>query len=103
MVRVPLVENAASECPDLFPLSLTNSTEEKWVLVVNTNPGGYQFGSGARYFLGSFDGKNFTYDEGQFDSVNFIDHGADFYAVTSFFNVWNDPRSRTAIGWMSNW
>lgn len=65
------------------------------------NPGGYQKGSGARYWIGSFDGKTFVADDP--NAVMYVDHGSDFYALTTFFNVWNDPRSRTGIAWMSNW
>jgi fructan beta-fructosidase len=65
------------------------------------NPGGYQAGSGARYFVGHFDGYTFKADN---DSrVDYVDYGADFYAVTSFFDGDNKPERRTAIGWMSNW
>lgn len=44
------------ECPDLFPLpDPADPSKEKWVLVVNLNPGGIAGGSGAQYFTGSFD------------------------------------------------
>jgi fructan beta-fructosidase len=52
------------ECPDLFPLAdPTHPGEEKWVLVVNLNPGGIAGGSGAQYFIGNFDGTTFTSDD----------------------------------------
>jgi len=35
---------------------------QKWVLVVNLNPGGVAGGSGAQYFLGDFDGRRFEAD-----------------------------------------
>ncbi len=89
------------ECPDLFPLKLMLSSVEKWVLVVNVNPGGYQAGSGARYFIGQFDGFTFVADDAK--RVDFVDYGSDFYAVTSFFDMNNDLLKRTALGWMSNW
>lgn len=71
----------------MFPL-LDGSTL-KWVLIVNMNPGGYQPSSGARYFIGNFDGKTFTADDKS--RVDFVDYGADYYAVTSFFDKDNDP------------
>jgi fructan beta-fructosidase len=53
------------ECPDLFqlPVDGTSPTKSKWVLVVNVNPGAVAGGSGAQYFIGNFDGKQFTADD----------------------------------------
>jgi levanase len=52
------------ECPDLFPLpDPTQRGQQKWVLVVNLNPGGIAGGSGVQYFLGNFDGTSFTSDD----------------------------------------
>lgn len=89
------------ECPDLFPLNLTGTETQKWVLVVNQNPGGYQTGSGVKYFIGEFDGKTFKADDT--DKVSYVDHGSDFYAATSFFDYHSSPDKRIVIGWMSNW
>jgi fructan beta-fructosidase len=69
------------ECPDLFELPVgggsdheqsvqsrggdqwKKSSKNKWVLVVNVNPGAVAGGSGAQYFLGQFDGKQFTAED----------------------------------------
>jgi fructan beta-fructosidase len=69
------------ECPDLFELPVDRGSPDresmhsedkdgwrkarnnKWVLVVNVNPGGVAGGSGAQYFLGNFDGKQFTAED----------------------------------------
>jgi fructan beta-fructosidase len=52
------------ECPDLFPLPDPNHPgKQKWVLVVNLNPGAIAGGSGAQYFTGNFDGTTFTSDD----------------------------------------
>lgn len=59
------------------------------MLVLNTNPGGYQKGSGVRYFLGDFDGIKFTCDDKK--RTEFIDYGSDMYAVASFFDYDNNP------------
>lgn len=49
------------ECPDLFPLPVDGDPDnEKWVLVVNLNPGAVAGGSGGQYFVGEFDGTTFT-------------------------------------------
>jgi levanase len=52
------------ECPDLFPMpDPANPGQQKWVLVVNLNPGSIAGGSGAQYFTGHFDGTTFTADD----------------------------------------
>jgi fructan beta-fructosidase len=69
------------ECPDLFELPVNRGSDhewnfqaedgdqwkkpghDKWVLVVNVNPGSVAGGSGAQYFIGDFDGKQFTADD----------------------------------------
>ena len=55
------------ECPDLFPLG------EKWVLIISTNPGGLYGGSGSRYLIGQFDGKEFIPET----KPEFLDYGPD--------------------------
>jgi fructan beta-fructosidase len=52
------------ECPDLFPLpDPSHRGKQKWVLVVNLNPGGVAGGSGVQYFIGDFNGTTFTSDD----------------------------------------
>ena len=51
------------ECPDLFPLKVEGSGEEKWVLLVSINPGGPSGGSATQYFVGHFNGESFVLDE----------------------------------------
>ncbi|WP_353081715.1 GH32 C-terminal domain-containing protein [Tessaracoccus lapidicaptus] len=48
------------EVPDLFELPVGDTGETKWVMVVNLNPGSVAGGSGAQYFVGEFDGTEFT-------------------------------------------
>jgi fructan beta-fructosidase len=90
------------ECPDLFKLPVENSKEEKWVLIVNRNPGAPAGGTGVRYLIGNFDGNTFTPDDPK-ASPSWADWGKDFYGT----NAWNDiPDSdgrRIWIGWFSNW
>lgn len=83
------------ECPDLFALSENN--RERWVLFVSINPGGPNGGSATQYFVGDFDGKNFT--SAQTDT-KWVDWGTDNYAGVTWSNT--APR-RIFIGWMSNW
>lgn len=86
------------ECPDLFPLKVEGSDEEKWVLIVNINPGGPAGGSATQYFVGKFDGKAFTSEQKE---TLWMDYGKDNYASVS----WSDApdNRRILIGWMNNW
>lgn len=94
------------ECPDLFPIKVNGTNEEKWVLIVNINPGGPNGGSAAQYFVGDFDGKTFKMDavftkQLEKEKVAWLDWGRDNYASVSFDNV--PDNKRIIIGWMSNW
>lgn len=91
------------ECPDIFPLTIKDSNETKWVLLCNINPGGPFGGSATQYFIGDFDGKHFIADTDANGNVptKWLDYGKDHYATVS----WSDAPNgrRTVIGWMSNW
>jgi fructan beta-fructosidase len=83
------------ECPDLFPLKLNGKTH--WVLIVNLNPGGPNKGSATQYFVGQFDGHNFTTSD---TTTKWLDYGPDEYAGVTWSNTGN---RRIFLGWMSNW
>jgi sucrose-6-phosphate hydrolase SacC (GH32 family) len=51
------------ECPDLFPLPVEGSDQQKWALIVNIGSGAPAGGSGCQYFVGEFDGKTFSLHE----------------------------------------
>ena len=85
------------ECPDLFPLELEGN--ELWVLLVSLNPGGL-YGSGTQYFVGDFDGQNFT-PRYSTNEPRWLDFGKDNYAGVTFNNEPNGKR--IFIGWMANW
>lgn len=80
------------ECPDLFKVN------DKWVLLVSLNPGGYQVGSGTQYFIGQWSGSEFIADD---LTTRWLDYGRDNYAGVTFNNV-QDNR-KIFLGWMSNW
>ena len=88
------------ECPDLFPLQVEGTTDTKWVLIVNINPGGPNGGSGTQYFLGDFDGHQFTADSKE---TSWIDWGRDNYAGVTWSDVPKEDGRRIFLGWMSNW
>lgn len=89
------------ECPDLFPLK-TEDGEEKWILLVSLNPGAPNGGSGTKYYVGDFDGKEFVSDN-PVEKELWLDYGKDNYAGVTWSNVPGNGTSRLFIGWMSNW
>lgn len=102
------------ECPDLFELAVDGDPgNTKWVLHVDMNPGAIAGGSGSQYFIGDFDGTEFTVDENAtdfeivedapHDQVLWTDYGTDFYAAISWSDVPEEDGRRLWVGWMSNW
>ncbi len=90
--------NGVWECPDLIRLPLGD--KEKYVLIVNINPGGPFGGSATQYFIGSWDGHKFTCDDLS-TTTRWMDYGKDHYATVTWSNA---PHGRNvAIAWMSNW
>jgi levanase/fructan beta-fructosidase len=87
------------ECPDLFPLFVDgDESKVKWVLLISINPGGLTGGSGTQYFIGDWNGKEFTADEVK---TRWLDYGRDNYAGVTFNDAPN--QRRIFIGWMNNW
>ena len=83
------------ECPDLFKVN-----SEKWVLLLNINPGGPFGGSATQYFVGTFDGHTFTCEDNP-SETKWMDYGKDHYATVTFHGA---PDGRiVALPWMSNW
>lgn len=88
------------ECPDLFPIKVEGADEEKWVLIVsmlNDAPNG---GTGTLYFIGDFDGTEFTSD---YSEQKWIDYGTDNYAFVTYSDLSEIDGRRVGLGWMSNW
>jgi len=96
------------ECPDLFPIHVDGTEEEKWVLITSVNPGGPNGGSATQYFVGDFDGTWFNLDtsfEADLKSKKtmWLDYGRDNYAGVTWANIPKSDGRRLFIGWMSNW
>ena len=87
------------ECPDLIPLDYNGKT--KWVLLVSINPGGVNGGSATQYFIGDFDGKNFTADALPYPL--WLDYGRDNYAGVTWSDIPESDGRKIFMGWMSNW
>jgi sucrose-6-phosphate hydrolase SacC (GH32 family) len=94
------------ECPDLFPLPVEGTGEERWVLKVDVGDGSPAGGSGSQYFVGRFDGRSFLCDDAP-DRTRWTDWGADFYAAQSWSNLppgaAGGPARCIWVAWMSNW
>ena len=86
------------ECPDLFELPVEGGTGSQWILLVSHNT--KDIGSTMQYFVGNFDGKNFTNANAN-DLILSVDEGRDFYAGVTWNNAPNDRR--LLIGWLNNW
>lgn len=83
------------ECPDLFPLDFNG--KKVWALLISINPGGPNGGSATQYFLGDFNGKEFT---PYTTKTRWFDYGTDNYAGVTFDNT---GKRKIFMGWMSNW
>ncbi len=85
------------ECPDLVEVPVEGGGSRA-VLFLSINPGAPQGGSAVQYFVGAFDGRTFTPEDG---ATRFVDFGKDFYAL----QTWNDAPGGEVVGvaWMSNW
>lgn len=87
------------ECPDFFQLPVNGDKKNmKWVMTMNINPGCIFGGSATEYFVGDFDGKQFTCPDAT--DVKWLDYGKDHYATVTFSNTGDRV---LAITWMSNW
>ncbi len=91
------------ECPDLFELPVDgNEDATRWVLQVDVGDNAPAGGSGGQYFVGEFDGRTFRNDNAS-DTILWVDHGADFYAVQSFSGIPSGDGRTLWLAWMSNW
>ncbi|PKA99259.1 levanase/fructan beta-fructosidase [Flavobacteriaceae bacterium MAR_2009_75] len=100
--------NGVWECPDLFPLTVQGTNEQKWVLLVSINPGGPNGGSATQYFIGDFDGTQFSIDPEFEKAINnnhdfWVDLGKDNYAGVTWSNIETSDGAKLFMGWMSNW
>lgn len=84
------------ECPDLLAIEV-ESGKFVWVLLLSINPGAPLGGSTVQYFVGNFDGRQFT----PFDhAARFVDFAKDFYAFQSFSGIEDAP---VGLSWLCNW
>ncbi|HZQ23788.1 MAG TPA: glycoside hydrolase family 32 protein [Terriglobales bacterium] len=93
--------DGAWECPDLLRIPASDGKASIWALKVGLNPGAPQGGSGEQYFLGNFDGKDFTASKDP-GSHGWTNYGKDDYCAISFNGIPKDEKP-VLLGWMSNW
>lgn len=89
------------ECPVLLELPMLDGSGSRWVLKIDHQSGHVTGGSGAQYFVGDFDGREFVTELGA--PPRWVDWGADFYCAMAFSNAPEHPAGPAWIGWMSNW
>lgn len=88
------------ECPDLFEVPVEGSREKKWVLTVSAGHPQKDY-LGMQYFVGSFDGKQFTVIPQEYPL--YVDYGKDYYAGISFNNLPATDGRSIMIGWANDW
>lgn len=88
------------ECPDLFPIRVTDSKEQKWVLITSIQKEGPNGGTATSYFVGDWDGKQFI---GDATKQYWLDYGTDNYAAVTWANAPIANDEKYLLGWMSNW
>lgn len=88
------------ECPDMFPMKVEETGEEKWVLLVSIQRNAPNGGTATSYFVGDFDGTTFKTD---YKKQQWTDYGKDNYAMVTWSNIPQTDGRRLGIGWMSNW
>ena len=88
------------ECPDLFPMNVEGTDEEKWVLIVSIQKDAPNEGTATSYFIGDFNGKEF---KSEIENQKWLDWGTDNYAFVTWNKLMKDDDRIIGIGWMSNW
>ena len=93
----PMGDNEKSwECPDMFQLTVEETGEKKWVLLVSVNWAREQ------YFVGDFNGKEFIPDH-PYALPLYVDDGLDYYA-SRVFQDYDDPYGPVySLGWVNTW
>jgi fructan beta-fructosidase len=88
------------ECPSLIELPVDgNSQNTKWLLMISSNGLADGF-TGMQYFVGDFDGKNFT-NNNLPETKLYVDFGKDYYAGIPFNNT--PDNQKLMLGWLASW
>ncbi|KAG6027795.1 hypothetical protein E4U19_001797 [Claviceps sp. Clav32 group G5] len=91
------------ETPNLVRMPYYNQLgereEDMWLLLIGINPGAPKSGSGAQYFLGSFNGTHFSAVD---EATRLPDFGKDHYAGQYFYQQ-SEEDEPVFMTWASNW
>ena len=68
------------ECPDLFPMKVNGTNEQKWILITSIQKDAPNGGTATSYFVGDFDGKAF---KGDTEKQSWLDYGKDVVEIES--------------------
>lgn len=94
------------ECPDLIEIGIEGTGGEpatRWVLKVDIDKNLLDGGSGAQYFVGTFDGFSFAVDPTEAPADGeILDFGPDFYAAVTWSDLPPGHERPVLIGWLSN-
>jgi sucrose-6-phosphate hydrolase SacC (GH32 family) len=80
-----MLKDSFFECPEIFPLKLDGTGEEKWVM----------YGATGDYMIGSFDGEVFAPET----AMTKFEYGNCFYASQTFSDIPAEDGRRLQIGW----
>lgn len=97
----PNMSKGLWECPDLFELTVEGTEEKRWVLLLSVTEGAPSGGTGMRYYIGNFDGRNFQIDTEEKGA--WLDYGKDFYAGNTWNCIQGEENRRLLIAWTDNW
>ena len=101
------------ECPALMTVPIEgpgqpSGGKTKWVLFISSGHPQKEY-VGMQYFVGDFNGKQFTLDPANPKPVtneyagSVVDWGKDYYAAIPFNNRPADQKNPIMIGWLNNW
>lgn len=97
------VGNGVWECPELIPMTVEGTSEQKWILSMSVQKGAPASGSGMQYMIGTMNAQGQWLPDSSetLKKPLWTDYGEDYYAGVTFSNV---PDKRTVmLAWMSNW
>lgn len=72
------------------------------MLILNLRGSGFQHSDATRYVIGQYDGNKFVAFGEEMSITRYLDYGADFTAMSTFFDFGLNPSQRIGIAWMSS-
>lgn len=88
--------NLQWENPEMIWVPISKSTQGRWVLMMNTGHSKGKSFSAVQYFIGTFDGKVFTPENG-FPIPSYLDYGRDFLGAIQLQTKLQDSTSQAVV------